>query len=123
MLLATDFTAGCPIGNLALEMAVKSDRARVLIAENFENWRKALRQCLFEAADRLPEDADMIATFILTVMEGSVMQARAYKSIAPFDASVATLRDYIDHFLAPREGRATRKKTGRAARKSRKTSK
>ena len=113
------YTSPAPIGNLALEMAVKSDRARVLIAENFENWRIALRQCLIEAADRLPPDADAdrIATFILTVMEGGVMQARAYKSIAPFDASVATLRDYVDRLLATTKSKAARKKAGQTKRK------
>jgi hypothetical protein len=34
--------------------------------------------------------------FVLTVMEGAVMQARSFKSIAPFDDSVAALREYLD---------------------------
>jgi hypothetical protein len=36
-----------------------------------------------------------IAGFVLTVMEGAVMQARTYRDLRPFDAAVATLRDYF----------------------------
>ncbi|MCH9003139.1 MAG: TetR/AcrR family transcriptional regulator, partial [Planctomycetes bacterium] len=41
-----------------------------------------------------------LATFILTVMEGGVMQARAHRSLEPFDASVAMLKDYLDRLSA-----------------------
>ena len=101
MLISTDFTHGCPIGNLALEMSVKSEVARKGIYENFEGWQKAIAQCLKDASERFPDgfDTNKTATFILTVMEGSVMQARAYKRIAPFDASVEVLRDYIERLL------------------------
>jgi AcrR family transcriptional regulator len=98
MLLMTECRQGCPIGNLALEMSEKSEAVRERIALNFANWRKAIRQCLVEAGARLPADVDRdaLATFILTVMEGGVMQTRAHRSMEPFDASVAMLRDYID---------------------------
>lgn len=98
----TGYRQGCPIGNLALEMSEKSEAVRKKIAENFENWRAVIRRCLEDAGDRLvPDlDRDQLATFILTVMEGAVMQCRAFRSIAPFDASVAVLRDYFDHLLA-----------------------
>jgi TetR/AcrR family transcriptional regulator, transcriptional repressor for nem operon len=102
MLLATSFNQGCPIGNLALEMSEASPGARKLIAENFTNWKKAIEQCLDDAADRLPEDVDRqsLASFVLTVMEGGMMLSRAYKSIEPFEPSVVRLRDYFDRLLA-----------------------
>lgn len=101
MLQMTECRQGCPIGNLALEMSEKSDAVRQKIALNFENWRKAIRQCLFDASDRLPKDLDVdkLSTFILTVMEGAVMQARAHRDLGPFDASVAILRAYVDQLL------------------------
>ena len=97
MLEVTECRAGCPIGNLALEMGEKSERVREKCALNFENWRVALRECLEAAGDRLPADVDRngLATFVLTTMEGGVMQARTRHSVEPFDASVAMLRDYI----------------------------
>ncbi len=104
MLLATGCRQGCPMGNLALEMSEKSEAVREKIALNFENWRKAIRQCLTDAGDRLlPNvDRDGLATLILSVMEGGVMLARAYRGIEPFDASVAMLRDYIDRLTKSR---------------------
>ena len=101
MLSMTECRQGCPIGNLALEMSDRSEAVRERIALNFDNWRKAIRQCLLDAGDRLPSevDADKLATFILTVMEGGVMQARAFRSAEPFDASVAMLRDYVGQLV------------------------
>lgn len=102
MLLMTECNIGCPIGNLALEMSEASPGARSLIAENFTNWKKAIEQCLDEASDVLPEDVDKpaLASFVLTVMEGGVMQARAYKRIEPFEQTVMVVRDYFDRLLA-----------------------
>ena len=102
MLTLTQCRQGCPIGNLALEMSEKSPAVRERVALNFTNWRKAIRQCLLDAADRLPPslDHDKLATFILTVMEGGVMQARAHRSLEPFDASIAMLSDYMDRLRA-----------------------
>ncbi|MCK6457695.1 MAG: TetR/AcrR family transcriptional regulator [Phycisphaerae bacterium] len=97
LLTMTECRQGCPIGNLALEMSEKSEPVRELIARNFENWRLAVRRCLIDAGPRLPGDVDRdkLATFILTVMEGSVMLARASRSLDAYDAAVAMLRDYI----------------------------
>lgn len=101
MLVMSDCRLGCPIGNLALEMSEKSDVVREKIALNFANWRKAIRQFLFDARDRLPPDLDRhkLAAFILTIMEGGVMQARVHRSLEPFDASVAMLKDYMDRLV------------------------
>jgi TetR/AcrR family transcriptional repressor of nem operon len=102
MLLENSFTHGCPIGNLALELADAHPDIRMKIAENFTGWRNGLRLWLAEATDQFPEgvDIDRLATFLLTVMEGAVMQCRAYASIEPFDASVAVLRDYFARLTA-----------------------
>jgi AcrR family transcriptional regulator len=101
-ILMTEFTYGCPIGNLAIELAHTHANVRKLVAENFDGWIDGVRQCLDEAADRFPENVDrkQLASFVLTVMEGGVMQARAYRSLEPFDTSVTQLRDYFDRLLA-----------------------
>jgi len=102
MLLATECRQGCPIGNLALEMSDASPAARRLIARNFENWRAAVERCLDDAEDRLPAEIDRaaLAGFVLTVMEGGIMQSRALRSIEPFEQAVAMLRDYVDRLVA-----------------------
>jgi TetR/AcrR family transcriptional regulator, transcriptional repressor for nem operon len=100
-LLATNYQHGCPIGNLALELADSHPAARQLIAVNFTGWRTTIQQCLVEAADRLPDSADQnqLALFVLTTMEGAVMLARAYQNIDPYDAAVTQLRDYFDRLV------------------------
>ena len=105
-LLMTGCRQGCPIGNLALEMSEKSDAVRERIVLNFQNWRDTVRQSLIDAGDRLPPDVDRenLATFVLTVMEGGVMLARARRSVEPFDASVAVLKDYFDRLTCDRGG-------------------
>jgi AcrR family transcriptional regulator len=100
-LLYTVFTGGCPIGNLGIEVGDHIPAARERIAANFQSWCEWVRKCLDDAGDRLPPglDREQLAQFVLTVMEGAVMQARAHASIAPFDASVQQLRHYFG-FLA-----------------------
>lgn len=101
-LISTDCTYGCPIGRLALEMGGHRRKAHRGIAANFDGWVVAARQCLEQAGERLPPGLDRgkLAQFVLTVMEGAVMQSRAHRSIAPFDAAVELLRDYFDRLLA-----------------------
>lgn len=98
----TACTGGCPIGNLSIEIGDHIPAAREKLAQNFENWRLAVRGCLEDAGDRLPASVnrDQLATFILTVMEGAIMQARAHGSLEPFDASVTQLRAYVEALMA-----------------------
>jgi TetR/AcrR family transcriptional regulator, transcriptional repressor for nem operon len=102
MLMATDCSYGCPIGNLALEVGHSHAKARQLLADNFQGWRDAVRGCLDDAGDRLPADLDraQLASFVLTVMEGAVMQARTERSLKPFDDAVTQLRDYFERITA-----------------------
>jgi TetR/AcrR family transcriptional repressor of nem operon len=89
---------GCPIGNLALEVADDNAQARALIHKNFQNWALAVEKWLDDAGDRLPRalDRGQLARFVLTVMEGGIMQARAAGSLVPYDDGVAQLRSYFD---------------------------
>jgi len=101
---------GCPIGNLALEMSDEHPRVRELVAENFTAWREALEGCVNELADRLPEETDTaaLAAFVLAVMEGGVMQARAYSSLEPYEIAVRVLRDYFERLLKDGAYRSSR---------------
>jgi AcrR family transcriptional regulator len=98
MLLTSDCLYGCPIGSLALELHEPDPPVRELLAVNFDGWTGAIEACLAQARDRLPTGADKarLAQFVLTVMEGGVMQSRTHRTIAAFDACVDTLRDYFN---------------------------
>jgi AcrR family transcriptional regulator len=101
-LVETDCFYGCPIGNLALEIHEPDPAVREKLAANFSAWTQAIEECLQAAADRLPADVDRkaLAQFVLTTMEGGVMQARTHRSLEPFDASVSQLRNYFDRLTA-----------------------
>ena len=105
-LTMTGCAMGCPIGNLALELSDNHPRVRDLIHANFENWLDVVSGWLEAAGSRLPKDVDRreLARFVLTVMEGGIMQSRASGDLAPFDASVAQLRAYFDLLIARAKG-------------------
>jgi len=96
-LASLDFRMGCPIGNLALEVADDHAEARTLIVTNFENWAATVRGWLESSKDRLPPATDFtsLSRFVLTVMEGGMMQARAARDITPMDQSIDNLRAYF----------------------------
>lgn len=98
LIAETDASYGCPIGSLALELHEPDPPVRRMLAENFDGWVRAVETCLDEAAARLPPDVDRhaLAQFVLTTMEGGVMQARTHRSLEPFDACVACLKDYFE---------------------------
>ncbi|MEP6802428.1 MAG: TetR/AcrR family transcriptional regulator [Acidobacteriota bacterium] len=114
----TSCTLGCPIGNLALELGDAYPDLRRKVEKNFENWAAAVSGWLRQGAGRFPEhtDLDALAEFVLVVMEGGIMQARARKSLAPFDAAVRQLRDYFERL---QESRAKSSRTIKPARKRR----
>jgi TetR/AcrR family transcriptional regulator, transcriptional repressor for nem operon len=109
---------GCPMGNMALEVSDSNTRARALVHNNFENWASRVEAWL--AADsRLPRTVDRrrLARFVLTVMEGGLMQARAAGHLAPFDESVSVLRDYFERLGAP-PSKPRRRKVAPTSRRS-----
>lgn len=95
----TDCSYGCPIGSLALELHEPDPPVRQRLMDNFSAWIDAIERCLVEAGPRLPADLDRreLARFVLTTMEGGVMQARTYRDVESFDACVRQLRGYFDH--------------------------
>jgi TetR/AcrR family transcriptional regulator, transcriptional repressor for nem operon len=101
----------CPIGSLALELHEPDLPVRERLAANFSAWTLAIEGCLAAAGTRLPRQLDRheLASFVLTVMEGAVMQARTYRDLATFDAAVRQLRAHFDRLL--RETRGGRRAT------------
>jgi TetR/AcrR family transcriptional repressor of nem operon len=97
MLLESECLYGCPIGSLALELHEPDPPVRALLAANFRKWTTAIEGCLRDAGDRLPADLDLggLSEFILTTMEGAVMQARTHRDIGFFDRSIDQLRRHM----------------------------
>jgi TetR/AcrR family transcriptional repressor of nem operon len=97
MLQATDCLYGCPIGSLALEIHEPDPSVRELLSVNFDGWVGHVQACFDAAGRRLPRGTDThrLAVFVLTTMEGAVMQARTHRTLEAFDASIESLRDYV----------------------------
>ncbi|MEP6770044.1 MAG: TetR/AcrR family transcriptional regulator [Acidobacteriota bacterium] len=108
-LVATGFTRGCPIGNLALQVGRAIPRAQEKVRANFAGWKAWVGQCVREAASgAIPEeDVASAATFVLTVMEGAVMQSLTEASIEPFDQCVRELRRYLAASFSKKEESAS----------------
>jgi TetR/AcrR family transcriptional regulator, transcriptional repressor for nem operon len=114
-ILITEFDFTCPIGRLALEIDPARRNVHAKIAANFRGWTEAVQRCLDDAGGRLPlgTDTDALAKFVLTVMEGGVMQSRSHKSVVPFDASVEQLRQYFRYLEQSADfPRAQKKRSG-----------
>jgi TetR/AcrR family transcriptional regulator, transcriptional repressor for nem operon len=109
-LVSTGCQYGCPIGRLALELDPENMPAHALIAQNFTAWRAAVEACVRDAGIAQAGD---VAAFVLTVMEGAVMQSRAYRSIESYDACVRQLRVHLNA-LAHTSSRAHGTKRARA---------
>lgn len=98
MIVESDCTYGCPIGSLALELHEPDPKVRDLLAANFQNWTDAIERCLDAAGKRLPRGTDKkaLAQFVLTAMEGGVMQARTHLDVSYFDRAVKQLREHFE---------------------------
>src|SRR5262245_60108514 len=96
-IVESDCTYGCPIGSLALELHEPDPQVRELLAQNFDNWTKAIEGCLSDAGNRLPKRGDKraLAQFVLTARERGVMQARTHRDVAYFDRAVTQLRAHF----------------------------
>jgi TetR/AcrR family transcriptional repressor of nem operon len=101
-ILQTDCRYGCPLGRLALEIDPENRPAHNLIAQNFQGWIGAVRECIDQMKDRLPKGTDRegLATYVLAVMEGGVMISRSSGSVEPFDRAVAQLSEHFRMLLA-----------------------
>ena len=97
-IVQTECVYACPIGSLALEIHEPDPPVRKALAANFKAWTDAIEACLAAAGARLPRTLDRreLARFVLTTMEGGVMQARTHRDVTYFDSSVRQLRAYFD---------------------------
>ena len=104
-IVATHCEYGCPIGSLALELHEPDPPVRERLAANFAGWVDAVRSCLEAGRSELAPGTDLqsLAEFILTVMEGAVMQARTHREVGYFDRATDQLRAYFGQLVRTRE--------------------
>jgi len=83
------FRGGCPVGNLAMEMADHSRDFRGKLAPVFTAMRDAVEKCLREAMEKgmlkTSFDARVAAEFIINSWEGAVLRMKVEKGSGPLE--------------------------------------
>jgi len=78
----SDYKEGCPIATTALETAAQSEVLGAATRDAFQTWEHEIKRGL--ARFGMPvDDADFVATVVLSQLEGALLLARTYKSLEP----------------------------------------
>jgi TetR/AcrR family transcriptional repressor of nem operon len=79
-----DFTLGCLIGNLSLELSNCSEDTRQRLLGLLDRWETSLAECLREAQQRgefsRERDAAEVASILVEAYEGAVMRGKVEQS-------------------------------------------
>jgi len=90
-----NYTGGCPLGNLALEMGDINERFAERISLGFEEIESKILGCIKDAikSGDVPKSVDSkaAASFILNSWEGAIVRVKVDKSLTPLDL----LEDFI----------------------------
>ena len=76
------YKEGCPIATTALETAAQSDVLGAATGNVFRKWEHEIRRGL-ERFGMTSGDADLVATLVLSQLEGALLLARTYRSLEP----------------------------------------
>jgi TetR/AcrR family transcriptional repressor of lmrAB and yxaGH operons len=76
------YTEGCPIATIALETAAQSDILGAAARSAFQSWEYELKRAL-EHFGMQTGDADLVATTVLSQLEGALLLARTYRNLEP----------------------------------------
>ena len=95
MLIQNECTKGCLLGNFGQEMSDVNEHFRFRLDEVFNKWQKRFAQCIREAqADGTVSkaiDPDIIAYFMLSGYEGSILSSKVMRSPRPMKDFIAVL--------------------------------
>jgi TetR/AcrR family transcriptional repressor of lmrAB and yxaGH operons len=87
----SDFREGCPIATTALETSAQSDMLGAATRGAFEKWENEIRRGL-ERFGMISDRADLTATLVLSQLEGALLLARTYRSLAPMQRAEQALK-------------------------------
>lgn len=87
--------SGCPLNNLASELALADPDFRAVAAHLFAGWRTALAARLRE--DGVPGDPEQLASIVVSAYSGAMAQAKAAQDSTPLVACAEAL----DRLLTP----------------------
>jgi TetR/AcrR family transcriptional repressor of lmrAB and yxaGH operons len=76
------YSEGCPIATVALETAAQSEILGAAARTAFQSWEQELKHGL-ERFGMKTGDADLVATAVLSQIEGALLLARTYRNLEP----------------------------------------
>lgn len=90
--------AGCIIGNLSTELSGTHEAFRVRLAECFEEMAQEFVPHLEAAVrgQRPKPSAPELARYIVTVIEGAIMQSRTRRDVSILDVQFAALKEQLN---------------------------
>lgn len=96
---ARNCMGGCPMGNLATELADAHEGFRQRLADGFERWRQCLAAALGRARAQgtlAPDvDAEVVARFLVAGIEGAILLTKVQKDIGVMEHCVGELRRHL----------------------------
>jgi TetR/AcrR family transcriptional regulator, transcriptional repressor for nem operon len=97
---------GCPLGNLASELANDSEPARKRLADSFSMWRDRIENGLAKMRERgeLSASADPrdLALALLSAVEGGLLLAKTTHSSRPLELSLDIAIEHVARHMAAR---------------------
>jgi TetR/AcrR family transcriptional repressor of lmrAB and yxaGH operons len=97
-LVESSYREGCPLATVALEAAATTDAVHEVCSEHFAGWEQLLEERL--AAAGVPEAVrPMIATLVLSSIEGAQLLCRAHRSPEPLHRVAAALSTLVRTFV------------------------
>ena len=87
--------AGCPFGNLAVEMCGTNDNFREVLSSFFDMWEDSLESCIRQGIESGEFRGDysprLIAQMILSHLEGMVLMVKTHRTMEPLDWGTAMI--------------------------------
>ena len=87
----SDYKEGCPIATTALETSAQSEVLGQATRTAFRKWENEIKLGL-ERFGMTSEDADLVATIVLSQLEGALLLARTYRSPEPLQRAEQALK-------------------------------
>jgi TetR/AcrR family transcriptional repressor of lmrAB and yxaGH operons len=85
------YQEGCPIATAALETAAQSDVLGGATRGAFQKWEAEIKRGL-ERFGMISDQADLVATTVLSQLEGALLLARTYRSLEPMHRAEQALK-------------------------------
>jgi TetR/AcrR family transcriptional repressor of lmrAB and yxaGH operons len=87
----SDYREGCPIATTALETSAQSEVLGAATRTAFQKWESEIKRGL-ERFGMTADEADPLATIVLSQLEGALLLARTYRSPAPLHRAEQALK-------------------------------